>query len=44
MERSVDSANIFGVSALLENRQDIINKQTLDQINHFLENIAKFDQ
>ena len=44
MERSVDRANIFGVSAILENRQDNLNKQTLDQINYFLENIAKFDQ
>jgi hypothetical protein len=44
MERSVNSANIFGVSALLENRQDILNKQTLDQINYLLENIVKFDQ
>lgn len=43
MERSVNSANIFGVSALLENRQDILNKQTLDQINYLLENIVKFD-
>ena len=44
MERSVKSANIFGASAILVNWQDILNKQTLDQINHFLENIAKFDQ
>lgn len=44
MERSVNSANIFGVSTLLENRQDILNKQTLDQINYLLENIVKFDQ
>lgn len=44
MERSVDSANIFGVRALLESRQDILNKQTLDQINYLLENIVKFDQ
>lgn len=43
MERSIDSANIFGVRALLESRQDILNKQTLDQINYLLENIVKFD-
>ncbi len=44
MERSANSANIFGVRALLESRQDILNKQTLDQINYLLENIVKFDQ